>query len=91
MKTAHSVPAILHLLRRVSVPSVVFVFAVILSPQSIYFSFLFKVLSSFFQHSFSDWFPDTKNKEKREGDIKHNTKLFLHISDDGNYILFLTQ
>lgn len=66
MITAHTVLIILHLLSRISIPSVVFIFTIILSPQSVYLPFLFKVFPPFLQHSFSDWFPDiTKEGETR--------------------------
>ena len=62
---AHIVLVTLHLLSRIPIPSVVFIFTIVLSPQSIYLAFLFKVFPPFLQHSFSDWFPDkTKGGEK---------------------------
>lgn len=66
MIIAHNVLVTLHLLSRISIPSVVFIFTIILSPQSIYLPLFFKVFSPFLQHSFSDGFPDiTKEGEKR--------------------------
>ena len=62
---AHIVLVALHLLSRIPIPGVVFIFTIILSPQSIYLAFLFKVFPPFLQHSFSDWFPDeTEEGEK---------------------------
>lgn len=58
MITAHIVLVTLHLLSRISIPSVVFIFTIVLSPQSVYLALLFKVFPPFLQHSFSDWFPE---------------------------------
>lgn len=63
MIIARIVLVALHLLSRISIPSVVIIFTIILSPQSVYLPLLFKVFPTFFQHSFSDWF--SKNGEKK--------------------------
>lgn len=89
MIIAHTVLIILHLLSRISIPSVVFIFTIILSPQSVYLPFLFKVFPPFLQHSFSDWFPDIT----KEGETRRRHKIiaviqscFLYYSISiGNY------
>lgn len=56
MIIAHTVLVTLHLLSRVSIPSVVFIFTIILSPQSIYLPVLFRVFPPSLRHSFPDLF-----------------------------------
>lgn len=65
----------LHLLRGVPVPSVVLIFAIVWSPQPVYLPFLFKVLPTFLQHSFSDWFPGMA-EEERGGDTTRQHEAF---------------
>lgn len=92
MIIAHTALVTLHLLSRISIPSIVFIFTIILSPQSIYLPLLFKVFPPFLQHSFSDWFPDIiKGGEKKR---RHKMKTaviqncFLHnFISIGNYTL----
>ena len=65
MIIAHTVLVTLHLLSRVSIPSVVFIFTIILSPQSVDLPLLFKIFSPFLQHSFSDWFPNVRGTKEK--------------------------
>lgn len=60
------------MLCRISIPSIVFIFSIILSPQSIYFAFFFEVFSPLFHDSFPDCLPRAQRTVRFDSFLSNN-------------------